>query len=273
MCRRWHPREPWVVLHRRSQVVVLLLALILAAAGCGGGGGSTTSSTGPPKPPLSYVAVGASETVGRGADKPETQAWPRVLADKLRAGGRQVTYTGLGFDGATVADALASSVPKAEAAQPNLVTVWLNANDIIADFAIPNRTNAYEAQLGELVHRMRRGGATAVLVANTPALDQLPAYTDCLNAAGTRCLLPAAVRSLLPQPPGVVAKVDAYNQAISRVVAREGAVLVDLHAASLKARADGTVASLISSDGFHPSTAGHAAVARAFADAAARANI
>jgi len=260
------------VLHRRSRVVVLLLTL-LPAAGCGNGGGSTAASTGPPRPPLIYVAVGASETVGRGADKPETQAWPRVLADKLRAGGRRVTFTGLGFDGATVPEALASSVPKAEAAQPSLVTVWLNANDIIADFAIPNRTNAYEQQLGDLVHRLRRGGATTVLVANTPALDQLPAYTDCLNPAGTRCLLPAAVRSLVPQPPGVLAKVDAYNAAIARVVAREGAVLVDLHAASLKARTDGTVASLVSSDGFHPSTAGHAAVAQAFDDAARKANV
>jgi len=247
--------------------------MMVLAAACGGGGSGKATPTEPPKPPLSYVAVGASETVGRGADKPETQAWPRVLADKLRVGGRQVTFTSFGFDGATVPDALASSVPKAEAAQPNLVTVWLNANDIIADFAIPNRTNAYEPQLGELVHRLRRGGATTVLVANTPALDQLPAYSDCLNPAGTRCLLPAAVRGLVPQPPGVVAKVDAYNAAIARVVAREGAVLVDLHAASLKARTDGTVASLISSDGFHPSTAGHAAVAAAFDEAAKKANV
>jgi len=260
------------VLHRRSRAVVVLLALVLAA-GCSGGGGGTPRATEAPKPPLNYVAVGASETVGRGADKPETQAWPRVLADKLRQGGRQVTYTGLGFDGATVPDALFSSVPKAEAAQPNLVTVWLNANDIIADFAIPNRPNNYEPELGELVHRLRRGGATTVLLANTPALDQLPAYVDCLKPAGDQCLLPAAMRSRVPQPPGVIAKVDAYNQAIARIASREGAVLVDLHAASLKARADGTVASLISADGFHPSTAGHAAVAAEFADAAKRANV
>jgi lysophospholipase L1-like esterase len=260
------------VLPRRA-LALLLLAVTLVTGCAGSGGSSATKATDPPKPPLTYVAVGASETVGRGADKPETQAWPRVLADKLGAGGRKVTFTGLGFDGATVPEALFSSVPKAEKLAPNLVTVWLNANDIIADFAIPNRTNSYEQQLGEMVHRLRRGGAATVLVANTPALDQLPAYTDCLSPGGSRCLLPDAMRSRVPPPAAVIAKVDSYNQVIAAIAQREGAVLVDLHAASLKARADGTVASLISGDGFHPSTAGHAAVAQVFADAAKKAGV
>jgi len=270
----WLPvgvREPWVVRNRRRWAVVVLLVLL--AVGCSGGGaGRGAKSTERPKPPLAYVAVGASETAGRGADKPETQSWPRVLADKLGEA-RQVTFTGLGFDGATAPDALASSVPKAEKLEPNLVTVWLNANDIIADFAIPSRPATYERQLGELVRRLRRGGATTVLVANTPALDQLPAYLDCLKPGAARCLLPANLRQLVPKPDGVIAKVDAYNQAIARVAGREGAVLVDLHAASLKARTDGTAASLVSADGFHPSTAGHAAVAATFAEAAKKAGV
>jgi lysophospholipase L1-like esterase len=61
--------------------------------------------------------------------------------------------------------------------------------------------------------------------------------------------------------------VDAYNAAIARVAAATGAVLVDLHGAGLTARQSGTEASLVSSDGFHPSDAGHALVAKAFAAA------
>ena len=61
--------------------------------------------------------------------------------------------------------------------------------------------------------------------------------------------------------------VNDYNGAIDRVVKAEGAILVDLHAASLARRADGTEASLVSGDGFHPSTAGHAAVAAEFTKA------
>ena len=41
---------------------------------------------------------------------------------------------------------------------------------------------------------------------------------------------------------------------------------VDLHAVGMAARAAGTEASYIGRDGFHPSTAGHARVAEAFAE-------
>jgi len=196
-----------------------------------------------------------------------------VLADKLRKDGRQVTFTSLGFDGARVAEALASSVPKAEKIQPNVVTVWLNVNDLINGLRGMGTTPMFEKQLGELVHRLRRGGATTVLLANTPALDQLPAYRDCLDPAGTRCVLPPAFRQFVPKPDGLNAEVDAYNQVTVRVAQREGAVLVDLHAASLKARAEGREPSLVSGDGFHPSTAGHAAVAAEFAAAADKAGV
>ena len=263
------PREPGPVLRRRLLLVVL--AVLVGAAGCKDGGGSAPSAKKVVKPPLTYVAVGASETVGTGADRPQVEAWPRVLADTLGEDGRQVTFTNLGYGGALVSDSLASSVPKAEQLAPNLVTVWLNVNDIIREVALPGG-RPYEQQLDELVRRLRRGGATTVLLANTPALERLPAYLGCLTPTG-RCLLPAQLRNLVPQPEAVVAKVDAYNQAIARVAQRHGAVLVDLHAASLKARAEGRDASLVSADGFHPSTAGHAAVAATFAEAAEQAGV
>jgi lysophospholipase L1-like esterase len=270
------PREPGAVPHRRP--VLLLLALLVLAGGCKGGDERTApETTQAPKPPLVYAAVGASETVGTGADQPATQAWPRVLADTLGQGGRQVTFTSLGFGGATVADALASTMPKFEALQPppDLVTVWLNANDIITEFAVRSGASGttYEQRLGELVKRLRRGGETTVLLANTPALDRLPAYLGCLEPAGGRCLLPPPLRPLVPKPDVVIAKVEAYNQAIARVAQREGAVLVDLHAASLKVREEGRDAALVSADGFHPSTAGHAAVAEIFAEAARKADV
>jgi lysophospholipase L1-like esterase len=60
--------------------------------------------------------------------------------------------------------------------------------------------------------------------------------------------------------------VAEYNAAIARVVQRQGAFLVDLYAVGMAARAAGTESSFISRDGFHPSTAGHARVAEAFAE-------
>lgn len=255
--------------HLRLRSLLFVLVSLLLATGCSSGDGGSAKGAPPPKPPLSYVAVGASETVGTGADRPETQAWPRVLADTLGEGGRQVTFTGLGFGGARVADALASSVPKAEQLQPNLVTVWLNVNDLIRLASAAT----FEQELGDLVRRVRRGGATKVLLANTPALDRLPAYLGCLDPNGTQCLLPAALRPFVPKADVLNMRVDEYNQATDRIAKREGAVLVDLHAASLKARAEGREPSLVSSDGFHPSTAGHAAIATTFAETARAAGI
>jgi lysophospholipase L1-like esterase len=153
----------------------------------------------------------------------------------------------LGVPGATVADALAAQLPQALARRPALATVWLNVNDILR--GVPPR--AYERQLETLVSGLARGGATLVLVANTPALELLPVYQQ--------------------RPLAVADVVDDYNDAIERVTRRAGAVLVDLHGAGSAALQAGTSGSLVSTDGFHPSTAGHRAVAELFAEALERA--
>jgi len=190
-------------------------------------------------------------------------AWPQVLyTTALRRG---AVFYNFGVPGATVGAALIGELPEALAVHPDLVTVWLNVNDLLRGVAVED----YEAQLRRLVHELRRGGATRVLVANTPWLDRLPAYLPCLpggpTGAGPTCPLRGRP---VPDPDALDALVDAYNAAIARVVVREGAVLVDLHAF-------GEVPLLhpeyVSDDGFHPSDAGHVAVAAAFAEALRRA--
>lgn len=195
-------------------------------------------------PPVTYVAVGASDSVGVGTSDPLREAWPQLLYNEALP--RRTVFVNLGIPGATVDEALNEELGPAVDLSPTIVTVWLNVNDLAAQVT-PAR---YEQQLGELVHGLRRGDATKVLVANTPPLSGLPAV------------------SLLRLPAAAVDRaVDDYNAAIARVAAREGAVLVDLHAAYLAAQAQGRAGDLVSSDGFHPSAAGHRAVAAAFAKA------
>lgn len=205
-----------------------------------------------------YVAVGASETVGFGADRPATQAWPEVL--RRQALPSKTKFVNLGVPGATVAVALAQELPKAVELSPTIVTVWLNVNDLIAQ--VPLAT--YESQVRQLLAGLRRGGATRVLVANTPPLDRLPAYLACLPnpPPQIQCPLPTG---FVPSAELVRLGVGAYNKVIAKVASAEGAEVVDLHAAGLAARSKGTEASLFGADGFHPSTAGHKAVAEAFA--------
>lgn len=196
-----------------------------------------------------YVAVGASDAVGVGARRPRTEAWPRVLC--RRAFPRRTRFVNLGVSGASAASALAGQVPQAERLRPDVVTVWLVVNDIVAGVSL----DAYEATFDEIVARLRHDGTTQVLAGNCPYLDRMPAYLGGL-ALG-----------LLPGPAEANRIVDGYNEAIERVVRRYGATLVDLCSAGLAARRSGLEPRLFAADGFHPSTAGHRAIAATFAAA------
>jgi acyl-CoA thioesterase I len=208
-----------------------------------------------------YVAIGASETVGAGSAQPLRDAWPQVLFRTALPAG--TTFVNLGIPGTTVAGALQRELSYTLDLRPDLVTVWLNVNDLVAGVT----PEEYERELDRLVSRLRAGGVERVLVANTPPLTNLPAYRACRPdppPGGPPCL----DRSL--PPPAILARsVDAYNAAIRRVAGRQGAKVVDLHART----PDGALAlrGLVSSDGFHPSTSGHRVVASAFADALRRA--
>ena len=230
----------------RTAVLLLVAALLLAACSF-----SKPEVLPPPAdtgPAPVYVAVGASETTGVGSDQPLRDGWPRVLHRIAMPPGS--VMVNMGIPGATVAQALAEEVEAAVAARPHLVTVWLNVNDLTRGVS----TADYERQLESLVRQLRRSVSTRILVANTPPLDRLPAYQAGRLLAG------------VPDAEAVRRLVADYNAAIARVVQRQGALLVDLHAVGMAARAAGTEATLISRDGFHPSTAGHAAVAEAFAE-------
>jgi acyl-CoA thioesterase-1 len=216
-------------------------------------------SASPSLPRLLYVAIGASETVGVGTDEPLREAWPQVF---FRTGLPPSTaFVNLGIPGATVATALERELPEALALRPDLVTVWLNVNDLIA--GVP--ASRYEMELDELVSGLRGGRVGTVLVANTPPLDRLPVYLAC----APNVPLPEGgcdpVRELSLQQ--IEDAVSGYNDAVDRVARRHGAIVVDLHSVTVRERAAGREPDLYADDGFHPSTLGHRLVARAFADA------
>ena len=234
------------------RLAIVLVGLMVIAAACTRSRPEVLPPPADTGPPPVYVAVGASETTGVGSDQPLRDGWPRVFHRTALPPGS--VFVNMGIPGATVAQALAEELNQALAARPNLVTVWLNVNDISRGVGVAE----YERQLDTLVRALRGDGSTRVLVANTPPLDRLPAYE-----AGR--LLGA-----FASPAAVERQVEAYNEAIARVVERQGAHLVDLHAVGMAARAAGTEAQMISRDGLHPNTAGHAAIAAAFADALRR---
>ena len=236
--------------------VTLFAAVVALLASCSPPSASSvkaTTSTGN----VVYAAIGASETYGIGADDRYRQSWPQLFFnDALPASA--VLYN-FGIPGASTAEALQEEVPAAVGVHPTVVTVWLNVNDLIQGVTAPS----YEAQLRQLVHALRRGGATRVLVANMPDLAQLPVYKTCLLDAVDRGICPIP-SSLMPSPAVLAQAINAYNAAIGRVVKEEGATLVDLYTqdAIIAQHSD-----WFSSDGFHPNGQGYLAIAHAFEDA------
>lgn len=236
---------------------LLCLALLLVAA-CSNGGPAAAprrpaATPAPTAPPIVYAALGASETAGIGAQDPRGQAWPMVFYETALP--RSAVMYSFGVPAETTQAALTGELPAALAVRPTLATVWLNVDDLVAGVSAAD----YETRLGDLVHALRRGGAARVLVANTPYLDRLPLYLSCRSGAAG-CPFAGPV----PAPADLDAAVDAYNAAIARVALREGATLVDLHAAG---EVPDQHPDWVSADGFHPNAAGYAQIAARFAAA------
>ncbi len=206
--------------------------------------------------PQRLLAVGASDAAGHGASDPSRDAWPRVLHREAFATGSPITVVGI--PGATL-DQLIAAVERRGSAgggQPDVIAVWAAVNDLRA-VTTPDQ---YETKLDRLLRSLPRGARSRVLVANVPSLEALPALAGCSGAEGT-----CAAGSLRVPVEVVRQVVDAYNQAIARVAAEHQAEVVDLHAASLRIRAEGREREMIGADGFHPSSAGHRSIAREFA--------
>lgn len=202
------------------------------------------SPTGRPSPTgpaatVVYVAVGASDTVGIGADDPSTGGWPAQLAARLPKGSR---YVNLGVSGSLAAQAGREQVPRAVAAGPDVVTVWLAVNDLNA------RVDAdlYRLQLTSVIDALVRGTQAFVFVGTVPDLRTVPAYAG-------------------QDPSGLLTRITAYNAQLDTIAkAYFGRVfLVDLYTGSTELVTGGAV----SADGFHPSAAGYRQIAERFAAA------
>ena len=243
-----------------SRGLPALLGLLVAVVACSGQAGGSPIHTAP-APIVNarvYVAIGASETLGVGAEEPTAQAWTSVFYRSALPEG--ALFYNLGEVGATTEQAVNDELPVALAEHPDLVTVWLNTNDLVHGVSVA----AYRAQLDRLLSALAGAGVTRLLVANTPVLSDLPAYRACLPhppAGAPGCAFTAGP---VPAPAELDRLVDAYNAAIAEVVARSHGVLVDLHCqGGLAARHPGWV----SSDGFHPTAEGYAQIAQAFTSA------
>jgi len=212
----------------------------MVMVGCGSGGQRTTTGqlqVQPlPKAPLTYVAIGASDTFGIGTDDPASQNWASDLAARF---GNNVHLVNLGVPGIVAHQALNVELPVAIDAHPNLVTVWLAVNDI-ADHVPVER---YSHDLDLLLTRLQTAlPHVRIAVANVPDITLLPHFQS-IDAQTLH------------------AEILAYNTAIATIVQLHYVVLVDLYQQeqALEAHPE-----YISGDGLHPNALGYTRIAEIF---------
>lgn len=186
--------------------------------------------------PAVYAALGASDTLGIGADDPDTEGWVKVFHQRLPEG---TVLHQLGVSGATAAEARAELLPHLERhGSPDLVTVWLAVNDFRRNVPL----HEYLDHLNAIVGRAAATGAE-VFLGNLPDLEGLPDFAEF-------------------HPDELRAAVGRWNESIAKLADAHGAVLVDIMGASDGLGEERSY--LLAEDQFHPSSLGHLALAEVF---------
>jgi len=191
--------------------------------------------------PITYVALGASDAVGVGSNKPGSQGYVPLIADQLPKGSHLLN---LGVSGIKLHAALQKELPLALSTSPRLITIWLVANDFVAGV----RYDDYMQDLTTLLKQLREGTQARIVMANLPDLTKLPAFA----------------RRTAEQKATMLTQIRRWNTGIATLATRYNIALVDLF---VRGSVLTTHPEYISVDGFHPSPSGYVQLANYFWDA------
>jgi acyl-CoA thioesterase I len=231
--------------------ILVILTLILTACSSG----SSQSASGNTRPaqqtvgtqpvplfspgsPVTYVALGASDAVGVGSDVPGSQGYVPLVASHLP---KKSHLINLGISGIHLHEALSQELPLALSTSPNLVTIWLVANDFIGGVTY----NQYFHDLNFLLQELHKGTHARIVMANLPDLTRLPAFSHETSAQKAQMLV----------------AIQQWNKEIALLAKQYGVALVDLFSQGSQITAH---PEYISGDGFHPSPSGYVQLADYF---------
>jgi lysophospholipase L1-like esterase len=191
-----------------------------------------------PGGPVTYVALGASDAVGIGSNIPGSQGYVPLVAAHLPKGSHLIN---LGISGIQLHEALSQELPLALTTSPNLITIWLVANDFIGGVTYDN----YLHDLNTLLQQLQASTRARVVMANLPDLTRLPAFANESSSQKFQMLL----------------AIQQWNRSIAQLAKKYGVVLVDLFSQGSRLTAH---PEYISGDGFHPSPSGYVQLANYF---------
>jgi acyl-CoA thioesterase-1 len=208
---------------------LLIVFLLFVSAGCDGGSDGDS---------IEYAALGASDVVGIGAT-PLTNGYVYLVADGIEQQRNEgVDLNNLGIPGATVATIREAAVEILKrSSTPSLITLSTGANDVIAG----DSPASFEQDLSQLLDDLRAIAPQATIaIANVPNLTEVPRFVE------------------EPDRDVTISRLRSFNSAIARQAKAYNALLVDLYSVPVN---DALVNDV---DGFHPSDAGHRAIANQF---------
>jgi acyl-CoA thioesterase I len=211
---------------------VSLAALAISGASLGG------CASAPPEPPewIVYLALGASDAAGVGAD-PITRGYVFRIADELDERVDQAFLANLGVPGANTEQLdQALELFLSSPVEPDLVTVWAGANDVIQG----RDADDFEGDLDDIFGRLRDRTDGVIVAANIPDLTELPRFRDDPDDDVTR------------------ERIEEFNEAIAAQAEDHDVLLVDLYSEPVE---DNLVSDR---DGFHPNNEGHREIANRF---------
>jgi acyl-CoA thioesterase-1 len=227
-----------------TRAACLLLVMLLAACASSAPVSSKPRAPQPPTSvripagPITYVALGASDAVGVGSNEPGSQGYVPLIGDKLPRGSHVIN---LGLSGIRLHEALTQELPIALTLSPNLITIWLVANDFIGGVSY----TSYMHDLNTLLDTLHTRTHAAIVMANLPDLTRLPVFAN----------MSAAQQAQTRQ------EIVRWNAGIASLATRYGVALVDLYSQGSALTAH---PQYISADGFHPSPAGYVQLAKLF---------
>ncbi len=182
-----------------------------------------------------YAALGASDAFGIGAF-PLKKGYVFRIEDRLEES-RDVDLLLLAVPGAdvdTIREILEFNLRIG--IQPNLVTLWTGANDIIAG----DDPEEFEADLKSILEQLRDKTPAVIVMADIPDLTKLPRFVDNPSRVVT------------------TARIEAFNSVINSLADEFDVPVAKLSELEISDELASDI------DGFHPSNEGHKMVAEAF---------
>jgi len=189
-----------------------------------------------------YLALGDSFTIGTGTTP--DRSFPAVLVNRWWDRGLECDLRNPAVNGYTTDDLIREELALVASYRPDLVTVLIGANDIVAG----SREDRYRAQLRRIHDRITADAPSARRVA-------LPQPDWSLTPAGAS----------FGDPARIARTIERFNDIAREEAERAGAAYVDIFPLMREQMRSGMTAR----DGLHPSADAYAAWADALVDAVA----